>query len=106
MAVGGLGPSEPVDAKVSLETNGPDGDGIVTVSSMDAEVVAHVVLLNDLEQGLDMVGVLGLERGLVPDVAKAVVPGPRCCEGRCTCNPVSQHIRSHKVGNGASVGRT
>ena len=58
----------------ALETNGPDGDGIVTVSSMDAEVVAHVVLLNDLEQGLDMVDVLGLERGLVPDVAKAVVP--------------------------------
>jgi hypothetical protein len=44
------------------------------MSSVDAEVIAHAVELDDLEQGLDMVDVLGLKRGLVPDVAQAVVP--------------------------------
>ena len=44
------------------------------MSSVDAEVIAHAVELDDLEQGLDMVDVLDLKRGLVPDVAKAVVP--------------------------------
>jgi hypothetical protein len=70
----GPGPSEPVDAHTSLEANGPGGDGLVAMSSVDADVVAHVIALNDSEQGLDMFGMLVLETGLVPDVGKVVVP--------------------------------
>ena len=41
----GFGPGEAACAHISLETNGPDGDGVVAMSSVDAEVMADVVYI-------------------------------------------------------------
>ena len=70
----GLGPGEAVDAHVSLETNSPGWDDVVAMSSVDADVVAHVVALDDRKQGLHVLNMLVLETGLVPDIGKAVIP--------------------------------
>ena len=39
----GFGPSEAAYSHVSIEANGPDGDGVVAMSSVDAEVTTYAV---------------------------------------------------------------
>ena len=74
----GLGPSKLFETDVRLEANGPDGEGTVGTESVDAEDVAHAVVLYDLERGH--------RAGPEDEVER------ECWEGYCTCDPVnSQH---------------
>ena len=70
----GLGPSEPFETDVGLEANSPDREGAVGMESVDAEDVAHAVVLDDLEQSLHVNNVLVLKTGLIPNVGKGIVP--------------------------------